>query len=30
MYALAALLPEEMRGAYADLEQASQDTLEWV
>jgi 1-acyl-sn-glycerol-3-phosphate acyltransferase len=30
MYALAALLPEQMRGAYADLEQASQDTLEWV
>lgn len=30
MYALAALLPPERRGVYADLEQATQDTIEWV
>jgi 1-acyl-sn-glycerol-3-phosphate acyltransferase len=30
MYALAALLPEGRRGVYADLSQATQDTLEWL
>jgi 1-acyl-sn-glycerol-3-phosphate acyltransferase len=30
MYALAALLPPERRGVYADLSQASQDTLEFL
>jgi hypothetical protein len=30
MYALAALLPEQRRGVYADLSQATQDTLEWL
>ena len=30
MYALAALLPEHRRGVYADLSQATQDTLDWL
>lgn len=30
MYVLAGLLPEERRGIYADLSQASQNTIEWV
>lgn len=30
MYALAALLPENRRGVYADLSQATQDTLDWL
>jgi hypothetical protein len=30
MYVLAALLPEARRGVYADLSQATQDTLEWI
>lgn len=30
MYILAALLPPEQRGVYADLSQASQDTIQWV
>jgi 1-acyl-sn-glycerol-3-phosphate acyltransferase len=30
MYVLAAMLPEQRRGAYADLSQASQDTIEWL
>jgi 1-acyl-sn-glycerol-3-phosphate acyltransferase len=30
MYMLAALLPETRRGVYADLSQATQDTLEWI
>ncbi|OGO72722.1 MAG: hypothetical protein A2Z49_09590 [Chloroflexi bacterium RBG_19FT_COMBO_56_12] len=30
MYALAALLPEERRGVYSDLSQATQDTIEWL
>jgi 1-acyl-sn-glycerol-3-phosphate acyltransferase len=30
MYTLAALLPPERRGVYADLEQATQDTIEWA
>jgi 1-acyl-sn-glycerol-3-phosphate acyltransferase len=30
MYALAALLPPERRGAYADLSQATQETLEFL
>jgi 1-acyl-sn-glycerol-3-phosphate acyltransferase len=30
MYQLAALLPEERRGVYADLSQATTETLEWV
>lgn len=30
MYVLAALLPETRRGVYADLSQATQDTLEWI
>jgi 1-acyl-sn-glycerol-3-phosphate acyltransferase len=29
MYVLAAMLPEQRRGAYADLSQASQETIEW-
>ena len=29
MYVLAAMLPEERRGAYADLSMASQDTIDW-
>jgi 1-acyl-sn-glycerol-3-phosphate acyltransferase len=29
MYVLASMLPEERRGAYSDLSQASQDTIEW-
>lgn len=30
MYALASLLPSEMRGVYADEEAATQQTLEWL
>lgn len=30
MYVLAAMLPERRRGVYADLSQATQDTLEWL
>jgi 1-acyl-sn-glycerol-3-phosphate acyltransferase len=30
MYVLAALLPEQRRGVYSDLSQATQDTLEWL
>lgn len=30
MYALASLLPEQRRGEYSDLSQATQDTLEWL
>lgn len=30
MYVLAGLLPEERRGVYTDLSQATQETLEWV
>lgn len=30
MYVLAALLPEERRGVYADLQDATTDTIEWV
>lgn len=30
MYVLAGLLPEERRGVYTDLSQASLDTIEWV
>lgn len=30
MYLLAAMLPEEKRGDYADLSQATQETFEWV
>ena len=29
MYVLAAMLPEERRGVYSDLSQASRDTIEW-
>jgi 1-acyl-sn-glycerol-3-phosphate acyltransferase len=29
MYVLAAMLPPERRGAYADLSEASEDTIEW-
>lgn len=29
MYILAAMLPEERRGAYADFSKASQDTIDW-
>lgn len=30
MYVLAGMLPENRRGVYADLSQATQDTFEWV
>jgi 1-acyl-sn-glycerol-3-phosphate acyltransferase len=30
MYVLAALLPEHRRGAYADLAQATQETIDWL
>lgn len=30
MYVLAALLPENRRGVYANLDQATQETIEWV
>jgi len=30
MYALAAILPENRRGAYADLSQATHESIEWV
>lgn len=30
MYVLASLLPQHRRGMYADLSQATQDTIEWV
>ena len=30
MYVLAAMLPNHRRGVYADLDQATQDTIEWV
>lgn len=30
MYALAALLPEDLRGVYADLEKATTDTIEYI
>ncbi len=30
MYVLAAMLPADLRGVYADLSQATQDTLEWI
>lgn len=30
MYVLAGLLPAEQRGVYQDLEQATQDTIEWL
>ncbi len=30
MYVLAALLPEERRGVYADLSRATQETIEWL
>jgi hypothetical protein len=30
MYVLARMLPEERRGAYADLGRATEDTLEWI
>ncbi len=30
LYVLSSLLPEHRRGAYADLERATQDTFEWV
>ncbi len=30
MYILATMLPEERRGFYADLSQATQDTIEWI
>ncbi|MBN1148606.1 MAG: 1-acyl-sn-glycerol-3-phosphate acyltransferase [Anaerolineales bacterium] len=30
MYVLAAMLPPEQRGVYADLSQATQNTLEWL
>jgi len=30
MYVLAAMLPEQRRGVYSDLSQATQDTLEWL
>ncbi len=30
MYILAAMLPERLRGVYADLSQATQETIEWL
>lgn len=30
MYVLAAMLPEGLRGVYADISNASQDTIEWL
>jgi 1-acyl-sn-glycerol-3-phosphate acyltransferase len=30
MYILAGLLPEDLRGVYSDLSQATQDTIEWL
>jgi 1-acyl-sn-glycerol-3-phosphate acyltransferase len=30
MYVLAAMLPEHRRGVYADLDQATQETIEWL
>jgi 1-acyl-sn-glycerol-3-phosphate acyltransferase len=30
MYVMSAMLPDELRGVYADLSQATQDTLEWL
>ncbi len=30
MYVLSAMLPEELRGVYADLSKATQDTIEWI
>jgi 1-acyl-sn-glycerol-3-phosphate acyltransferase len=30
MFVLAAMLPEERRGVYADLSKATQDTIEWI
>ena len=30
MYVLSAMLPEERRGVYIDLSQATHDTLQWV
>jgi 1-acyl-sn-glycerol-3-phosphate acyltransferase len=30
MYVLSAMLPEERRGVYADLDKATHDTIEWV
>jgi len=30
MYALAAMLPEDLRGEYADLSKATQETFEWL
>jgi hypothetical protein len=30
MYILSAMLPEYRRGCYADLSQATQETIEWV
>ncbi len=30
MYVISAMLPEELRGYYADLTKATQDTLEWL
>jgi 1-acyl-sn-glycerol-3-phosphate acyltransferase len=30
LYVLAGLLPEKRRGVYADLSQATQDTIEWL
>ena len=30
MYILAEMLPEYRRGVYADLEKATQETIEWV
>ena len=30
MYTLAAMLPEDRRGFYADQTKATQETIEWV
>ena len=30
MYVLAAMLPENLRGVYADLSKATQETIEWL
>jgi hypothetical protein len=30
MYILSAMLPPERRGAFSDLSQATQDTIEWL
>jgi hypothetical protein len=29
MYVLASMLPENLRGVYADLTKATQETIEW-